>query len=118
MFGGRGAGKGRDADTTVCMIHLCMLLQRKKGGRETGESYKKFGGNQTLHWRVEGGSRSRRSQMVMQRTKPQGGVEGGRSHGVDLTDDTLGATHGNGAAGDPGGTDLTKSPHYIAGTGD
>lgn len=37
-----------------------------------------------------------------------------------MTDDTLGTTDGEGAAGDkdPGGADETKSPRNMAGTGD
>lgn len=43
---------------------------------------------------------------------PQGGVEGGRSHGRDLANDTLGTTDGD---GDPGGAERMKSPCNITG---
>lgn len=48
--------------------------------------------------RSQGGAKSRRSQVVIQRparTSPQGRVEGGRIHGGDLMDDTLGTTNGD-----------------------
>lgn len=38
------------------------------------------------------------------RTRFQGEVEGGRSHGVDLADDTLGITNRATGGGEPGGT--------------
>lgn len=52
--------------------------------------------------------------------RPQGGVEGGRSHGVDLMVGTLGTTDADAATddGDPGGVDELKSPRNTDGTGD
>ncbi len=45
------------------------------------------------------------------RTRYQGGVKGGRSHGGELADETLGTSDGEGAAGggDPGRAEQTKS---------
>lgn len=50
--------------------------------------------------------------------RPQGGVEGGRSHGVDLMVGTLGTTDADAATkdGDPGGVDELKNPRNTDGT--
>ena len=55
------------------------------------------------------------------RMRPQGGVEGRRSHGVvDLMDSTQGTTDRDAATddGDQGGDNESKSPRKTGGTGD
>ncbi len=63
--------------------------------------------------------------MVIQRparTRPQGEVEGERSHGGNdlIGDDTMGTTFGDAAInyGDPGGADELKSQRNSDGPGD
>lgn len=55
--------------------------------------------------------------MSPARMKAHGGVKGGRSHGGDDLDDTMGISDGDGASGggDPGGAKETQSQGDTAG---
>jgi len=69
----------------------------------------------------EGGTRSRRSQAGTQstaRTMVHCGVEGGRSHGGYLADNTRGKTEDeSNGGGDPGEAEEPMNPHNINGSG-
>ncbi len=65
--------------------------------RERGRNKKSPKNKSMMEWRV-GGARSRRSQAAIQRPArmvAHGGVDGGRSHGGEGTDNNRGPTDGD-----------------------
>ncbi len=100
--------------------------QRERGRNKKSPKNKSMGGVEG--GRSQGGARSRRRQVEMQRPArmaTHGGVDGGRSHGGDGAVDTRGPTDGDDAGGvgaqvgaeQPQSLGDTEDPESLGGAG-